>query len=331
MKEAIFLTGVAGFIGFHVASKLLKNGCRVVGVDNLNDYYSVELKKARLDILVQNNNFTFVKVDLADVLALKKAIEIEKPVIVVHLAAQAGVRYSFENPNAYIQSNLIGFFNVIESCKKHNIKHFVYASSSSVYGESNDIPFSVIANTDKPISLYAATKKCNEVIAYNYSHAFGINTTGLRFFTVYGPWGRPDMAPFLFLEAIQKGNVINVFNNGEMMRDFTYIDDAVDGVHALIANILAGKTNKAKPPHRIYNVGNNQPVMLMDFVKTLEDAIGKKARMNFLPMQPGDVPMTYADIDELTKDVGFVPQTSIKEGISKFVEWWSDYREKRHN
>ena len=333
-EKIYFVTGVAGFIGFHLSKRLLEEGCTVIGLDNLNNYYDVTLKKARLAIIEKNVRFKFVYADLQDKETLKRVFKENKIDIVVNLAAQAGVRYSITNPDVYIQSNIIGFINILEVCRYNNIEHLVYASSSSVYGMNVNMPFSVHHNVDHPISLYAATKKSNELMAHTYSHLYRLPTTGLRFFTVYGPWGRPDMALFLFTDALMKDKPIKVFNNGKMKRDFTYIDDIVEGVVRLLNNPPKENKNwdkeKADPgtssaPFKIYNIGNNKPVDLMEFIKTLENKIGKKAKKEFLTLQAGDVPMTYADIDDLIEDVGFRPNTSIDEGVGKFVDWYKEY------
>jgi UDP-glucuronate 4-epimerase len=334
-KDKVYLvTGAAGFIGFHLAKRLLDEGCSVIGMDNLNDYYDVNLKKARLALLDQYDSFKFVYADLQDGQTLERVFNENKIDIVVNLAAQAGVRYSITNPDVYIQSNIVGFMNILEACRHYKIKHLVYASSSSVYGMNVTMPFSVHHNVDHPISLYAASKKTNELMAHTYSHLFGIPTTGLRFFTVYGPWGRPDMALFLFTKAIINDQPIKIFNHGKMKRDFTYIDDIVEGVVRLLNNPPKENRNwdqaKADPgtssaPYKIYNIGNSKPVELMQFIETLEEKIGKKAQKEFLPLQDGDVPMTYADVDDLMNDVGFKPRTSVQEGITKFVEWYLNY------
>jgi len=322
IKSNIFLiTGAAGFIGFHVSLRLLSLGARVIGYDNVNEYYDVALKEARLNELKQHDCFSFVYADLADTTALHEVFSKYSPPVVIHLAAQAGVRYSLENPDAYVQSNLVGFVNILECCRHYNTAHLLYASSSSVYGASEEIPFSVDDRTDKPISLYAATKKSNELFAYTYSHLFGIPTTGMRFFTVYGPWGRPDMAPYLFLESILQGRPIKVFNNGAMMRDFTYIDDVVNSVISLINNSFALKQKDGQPPYKVYNIGNNRPEKLLDFIAILEELTGKKAIMEFLPLQSGDVIATFANIDELVHDTGIMPETLLRDGLAKFVTW----------
>jgi UDP-glucuronate 4-epimerase len=330
----VLVTGSAGFIGSNVAQRLLARGDTVVGLDNLNDYYDVNLKKARLAKIEAHGNFDFVKANLEDRSAIEALFKRERFDKVIHLAAQAGVRYSIENPHAYIDSNIVGTTNILEGCRHNEVQHLVYASSSSVYGLNADMPFSIHHNVDHPISLYAASKKANELMAHTYSHLYDLPTTGLRFFTVYGPWGRPDMALFLFTKAILSGDPIKVFNNGNMRRDFTYIDDIVEGVVR-----VADNTAKANPdwsgknpdpatscaPYRIYNIGNNNPVELLDFIGAIENALGIEAIKDLLPLQPGDVPETYANVDDLIRDVGFKPETSIEEGIGKFVEWYRDY------
>lgn len=330
----ILVTGAAGFIGFHLTKRLLANGCEVVGVDNLNDYYDVNLKKARLSQLEELDNFIFHKLGLEERLPLHALFETGKFDVVVNLAAQAGVRYSLTNPYAYIDSNISGFINILEGCRHHGVKHLVYASSSSVYGANTTMPFSIHHNVDHPVSLYAATKKANELMAHTYSCLYGIPTTGLRFFTVYGPWGRPDMALFLFTKAILEGRTIDVFNHGKMKRDFTFVDDIVEGIVRVIGNTPKPDSSwsGAKPdpgtsfaPYKIYNIGNNQPVELMRFIEVLEDCLGKKADKNLLPIQAGDVPATFADVDDLIKDVGFRPATSIEDGIRKFVDWYRSF------
>jgi UDP-glucuronate 4-epimerase len=321
----VLLTGVAGFIGYHVALKLLARGDTVIGVDNLNDYYDVSLKQARLDsITTQANakNFKFIKLDLAEQAATTKLFAIEKPDSVIHLAAQAGVRYSLQNPHAYISSNIVAFTNVLEACRAIKPQHLVYASSSSVYGGNTKLPFSETDNVDHPVSLYAATKKANELMAHTYSHLYGLPTTGLRFFTVYGPWGRPDMSPFLFADAIINDRPIQVFNHGDMLRDFTYIDDIVEGVIRVLDKPATPSTGA---PYRLFNIGNNQPEKLMDFIGLLENAIGKIAQKEYLPMQAGDVKATYADTSALDAWVGFKPNTPLKIGVEKFVSWYQAY------
>ena len=322
-NKTILLTGAAGFIGSHLAKRLLDRGCKVTGLDNLNDYYEVSLKEARLAGLNKYDNFTFIKADISDKAAVDKIFGEVKPDIVVNLAAQAGVRYSIENPQAYIDSNVTGFFNILEACRANPVEHLVYASSSSVYGNSEKVPFSVDDRVDNPISLYAATKKTNELMAYTYSHLFDIPCTGLRFFTVYGPYGRPDMACFSFTEKILKDETIKIFNNGDMYRDFTYVDDIVKGVENMLCNPPEADENGDRAT--VYNIGNNSPEKLMYFVETLEKALGKTARKEFLPMQPGDVYQTYADVTPLIEKYGFKPSTSIEDGLAKFVEWYKEY------
>jgi len=330
----ILVTGAAGFIGYHVARRLLARGDGVVGLDNLNAYYDVSLKEARLARLREHAAFRFAKLDLADREGLAGLFASERPQRVVHLAAQAGVRYSLQNPHAYIDSNIAGFMNILEDCRHHGVEHLAYASSSSVYGGNTRLPFSEHDNIDHPVSLYAATKKANELMAHTYASLYGIPCTGLRFFTVYGPWGRPDMAYFLFADAITHGRPIDVYNQGRMKRDFTYIDDIIEGVVRVMDRIPMPDEgwNGDKPdpgtsfaPYRIYNIGNNNPVELMNFIETLEDALGMKAQKNFLPMQPGDVPATFADVDDLMRDVGFKPSTPIETGIRKFVAWYTEW------
>ena len=330
----ILVTGNAGFIGFHLAKRLLEEGHDVAGMDNLNPYYDVKLKKDRLALLEPHRKFTFFLLDLADRMGMEKMFKEIKPEIVVHLAAQVGVRYSVQSPHAYMDSNLVGFLNILEGCRRHCVQHLVFASSSSIYGANTRMPFSVHHNVDHPMSLYAATKKANELMAHTYAALYALPCTGLRFFTVYGPWGRPDMALFLFTKAILAGQPIDVFNEGRMKRDFTYIDDIIEGVFRMMKKMPAGNPawNGKKPdpatsfaPYRIYNIGNSRPVELMEFIAALENQLGKKARMRFLPLQSGDVPTTFADVDDLTKDVGFRPNTPIGEGISRFVAWYSGY------
>jgi UDP-glucuronate 4-epimerase len=330
----ILVTGAAGFIGFHLAKRLVELGDEVVGVDNLNDYYDVKLKTDRLKQLEGSANFKFVKLDLAESAAVSELFGRENFDMAVNMAAQAGVRYSLINPYAYVKSNLDGFLSVLEGCRHNGIKHLVFASSSSVYGANTKMPFSVHHNVDHPVSLYAATKKANELMAHTYSSQYGLPCTGLRFFTVYGPWGRPDMALFLFTKAILEDRPIDVFNHGKMKRDFTFIDDITEGVVRVM-----DRTPEPDPgwdgdnpdpatsyaPYRLYNIGNNNAVELMDFIETLEGCLGKKAKKNLLPLQPGDVPATYADIDDLARDVGFSPSTPLKEGVVKFVEWYREY------
>jgi len=320
------VTGAAGFIGFHVSRRLMERGDSVFGLDNLNDYYDVSLKEARLEILRQESAFEFQRCDLADREKIPTLIRDGSFDVVIHLAAQAGVRYSLENPAAYIDSNLVGFGNVLEGCRHGNLGHLVYASSSSVYGSNPKIPFSENDNVDHPISLYAATKKSNELMAHAYSHLYQLPATGLRFFTVYGPWGRPDMALFKFTKAILAGEPIDVYNAGRMRRDFTYIDDIVEGVIRTADKILPHHDHSSAP-YRLYNIGNHQPVELLEMIQLLEEALGRPAEKNLLPMQPGDVTETYADIDLIRDAVGFEPRTSLREGIEHFVAWYRSYHE----
>ncbi len=330
----ILVTGAAGFIGFHLAKSLIGDGKLVTGLDNLNDYYDVTLKQARLSRLEGHDNFRFVRGDISDRTMMEGLFAAESFDCVVNLAAQAGVRYSLKNPHAYIDSNIVGFMNVLEGCRHTGVKHLVYASSSSVYGANTRMPFSVHDNVDHPVSLYAATKKANELMAHTYASLYGLPATGLRFFTVYGPWGRPDMALFLFTRAILAGEPIDVFNYGKMQRDFTFIDDIIEGVTRVMHRIPEADKNwsgnspdpgTSYAPYRIYNIGNNNPVELLDFIETLERCLGKKAVKNLLPIQAGDVPSTYADVDDLMRDVGFRPATSIAEGIGRFVAWYREY------
>jgi UDP-glucuronate 4-epimerase len=321
----ILVTGAAGFIGFHLSRRLLADGRRVIGLDNLNDYYDVNLKQARLTQLSASPGFEFARLDLADDAGMQALFARAKPEIVVNLAAQAGVRYSLKNPQAYVESNLTGFVNVLEGCRHHGVRHLVYASSSSVYGANTHMPFSVHDRTDHPVSLYGATKKANELMAHAYSHLYNLPATGLRFFTVYGPWGRPDMALFLFTQAILVGRPIDVFNQGNMQRDFTYIDDIVEGVVRVMAKTATPDPASSRAPHRVYNIGNHRPVELGYVIEVLEKALGRTAQKNLLPMQPGDVPATYADIDDLETAVGFRPVTPIEEGVRRFVDWYRLY------
>ncbi len=331
----ILVTGTAGFIGFHLSNKLVAQGAEVVGIDNINDYYPADLKYARLAeagiskeagnwhkkvTSSKNANYSFIRMNLEDREQINQLFETEKFDRVCNLAAQAGVRYSIENPHAYVESNIVGFLNILEACRYNNIQHLVYASSSSVYGNSSKMPLSVTDSVDNPISLYAATKKSNELMAHTYSHLFGIPTTGLRFFTVYGPWGRPDMAYFSFTKNILAGNPIKVFNHGDLYRDFTYIDDIVEG----IIKILNGAPT-ATPPYKVHNIGNSSPIKLMDFIKTIEKALGQEAKKEFYPMQAGDVYKTFADVSELQKDFGYSPDTSLEKGIGEFVKWYNAF------
>ncbi len=330
----ILVTGAAGFIGYHLSTRLLARGDQVIGLDNINDYYDPQLKLSRLAQLEITPGFRMVRCGLEDREAVEQLFRSEHFDTVINLGAQAGVRYSLQNPHAYISSNIVGFMNILEGCRHSGVKHLVYASSSSVYGANTQMPFSVHHNVDHPISLYAATKKSNELMAHTYSSLYGIPTTGLRFFTVYGPWGRPDMAYFSFTKAILEGTPIDVFNNGLMRRDFTYIDDIVEGVMRVNDTIptatpewdrFSADPGSSYAPYRIYNIGNNNPVELMYFIETLERCLGKKAVKNLLPMQPGDVPATFADVDDLMRDVGFKPSTSIEDGLTRFVEWYRGY------
>ena len=337
----ILVTGTAGFIGFHLVRKLIEKGHNVIGLDIINDYYDVELKYNRLketgikksdieyNILLQSTkhpSYSFIKLDLKDKIAIDDLFRNQKFDIVVNLAAQAGVRYSLTHPEVYIQSNIIGFFNILEACRNFPVMHLVYASSSSVYGSNTKLPFSTLDMVDHPISLYAASKKSNELMAHTYSHLFNIPTTGLRFFTVYGPWGRPDMALFIFAKAIIEGREIEVFNNGNMQRDFTYVDDIVEGIvrvtyHPPISN----NSDEVKAPYKIYNIGNNNPVQLLDFISSIEHELKKTATKKFMPLQPGDVPSTYADVSDLVNDLGYKPSTSIQSGIKSFIKWYLEY------
>ncbi|GMN08301.1 NAD-dependent epimerase [Croceitalea sp. MTPC5] len=337
----VLITGAAGFIGYHLSKKLIAEGHEVFGLDNINDYYDPKLKFDRLKDLgisqedsqefhrtvtsgTYGNKMRFVRMDLEDREALPRIFQKEKFEVVCNLAAQAGVRYSLENPESYVDSNVVGFLNILECCRHHEVKHLVYASSSSVYGLNEKVPFSVQDNVDQPISLYAASKKSNELMAHTYSHLYGFATTGLRFFTVYGPWGRPDMALFLFTKAILNDQPINVFNNGELERDFTYVDDIVEGVYRIIDQ----KTNEDKAKYRLYNIGNNNSVKLMDFIDAIEGSLGIEAKKNMLPMQPGDVIRTWADVNDLITDYGYSPNTPVKEGIANFIYWYKNYYSK---
>ena len=344
----VLVSGSAGFIGYHLVKNLIKRGDTVIGIDNINDYYDVKLKYSRLknlgiekdlinEVGYQNSkNFTFYKGDLENKSFVQSVVEKELPDAICNLAAQAGVRYSLINPQAYIDSNIIGFLNILEACRKYKIKNLSYASSSSVYGLNKKLPFSTEDNVDHPVSLYAASKKSNELMAHTYSHLFGIQTTGLRFFTVYGPWGRPDMALFLFVKAALENSTIDVFNHGEMVRDFTYVDDIVKGVISVIDNPAKSSDdfdtnfspNISTAPYRVYNIGNNNPVKLMDFITAIEKKIGKTVKKNFMEIQPGDVPQTYADVTDLENDFNYKPNTSIKTGISNFIDWYKEYYDK---
>jgi UDP-glucuronate 4-epimerase len=334
VSKRVLVTGAAGFIGYHLSRRLAERGDEVFGVDNLNDYYDVSLKEARLRQLEGCDGFTFRRLDIADSDAVGALFQDFRPEVVVNLAAQAGVRYSLKNPHAYVQANLLGFVNILEGCRHNPVEHLVYASSSSVYGANTQMPFSVHHNVDHPVSLYAATKKSNELMAHTYSHLFGIPTTGLRFFTVYGPWGRPDMALFLFTRAILAGKPIDVFNQGRMRRDFTYVDDIVEGVVRTADRPAAASADwrgdrpdpgTSAAPYRLYNIGNHEPVELMEFIAVLESKLGVKAKLNLLPIQPGDVPATWADVGELMHDVGFSPSTPIDVGVGRFVDWYRAY------
>jgi UDP-glucuronate 4-epimerase len=330
----VLLTGAAGFIGFHVAQRLLADGHHVLGLDNLNEYYDPTLKQARLDQLTPHAAFTFERLDVSDRAGMAELFRRHRPARVVHLAAQAGVRYSLRNPYAYVDANLVGFLNVLEGCRHHAVEHLVFASSSSVYGANTRLPFSVHDNVDHPLSLYAATKKANELMAHTYAHLYGLPCTGLRFFTVYGPWGRPDMALFLFARAILEDRPIDVFNEGRMQRDFTYVDDIVEGLVRVLAKPPAPDPTwsgehpdpgTSRAAYRVYNIGNDRPVELLRFIAVLEQCLGKRARKNLLPMQPGDVPATRADVTDLVRDVGYRPHTTVEEGVARFVSWYREY------
>ena len=326
----VLITGAAGFIGYHLTQRLLKDNIQVYGIDNLNNYYDVNLKKDRLAQLKLHSEFTFELLDLSDNPSVTQLFQTQTFDYVVNLAAQAGVRYSLQNPQAYIDSNITGFVNLLEGCRHTSIKHLVFASSSSVYGVNRKIPFSTSDNVDYPISLYAASKKANELIAHTYSHLYSLPVTGLRFFTVYGSWGRPDMAYFKFVKAIEEGKPIDVYNSGEMQRDFTYIDDIIEGIVRVMYKPPSSQDRSNseatdKPPYKLYNIGNNKPVALKTFIEVIEKALGKEAKKNYLPMQPGDVPITYADVEDLMQDVGFRPSTSIEDGIAQFVQWYREY------
>ncbi len=330
----MLVTGDAGFIGYHLSKRLLESGCSVIGIDNLNSYYDVSLKEARLERLKHFENHSFLKIDISHKETMEKVFESNQFDVVVNLAAQAGVRYSLENPQAYVDANIVGFVNILECCRHNGVKHLVFASSSSVYGANTKMPFSVHHNVDHPVSLYAASKKANELMAHTYSHLYGLPCTGLRFFTVYGPWGRPDMALFLFTKAILEEKPIKVFNHGRMQRDFTYIDDIIEGVVRVMGRIPEPDPiwsgNNPDPGtsytgYKIYNIGNNHPVELMEFIAVIEKVLGKEAKKEFLDLQPGDVPATYADVDDLIKEVEFKPSTPIETGIKRFIEWFKDY------
>jgi len=330
----ILVTGAAGFIGAFTAKQLIAMGHEIVGIDNLNDYYDVALKHGRLAWLDKLDGFTFVEMDVADTTAMNALFKQHKFDRVIHLAAQAGVRYSLQNPQAYIQSNLVGFGNVLECCRHNQVEHLVYASSSSVYGMNSKMPYATSDRVDHPVSLYAASKKSNELMAHSYSHLYDLPTTGLRFFTVYGPWGRPDMAYFSFTQKITRGETIDIYNHGKMRRDFTYVDDIVSGVVKVMDcipqrnanwNTIDGNPSQSSAPYKIYNIGNHDPVELGEFVSTLEEVIGIEASKNYMEMQPGDVLATFADVEDLARDVGFAPSTSLKTGLSRFYEWYKDF------
>ncbi|RIN86437.1 NAD-dependent epimerase [Mammaliicoccus sciuri] len=329
----ILITGTAGFIGSHLSKNLIAQGHSVIGIDNINDYYDVRIKEDRLKS-IGTTNFTFYKINLENESAMNEIFENEKPQVVVNLAAQAGVRYSLENPRAYIDSNIVGFTNILECSRHHKVEHLIYASSSSVYGANTSKPFSTSDNIDHPLSLYAATKKSNELMAHTYSHLYNLPTTGLRFFTVYGPWGRPDMALFKFTKAIVNDEEIDVYNHGNMMRDFTYVDDIVEAISRLVKKPAQPNPewsgvnpdpSSSYAPYKIYNIGNNSPVRLMEFVEAIENKLGKKAKKNYMDLQPGDVPETYANVDDLFKNIDFKPETTIQDGVNQFVDWYIDY------
>lgn len=326
MSKKYFITGGAGFIGFHLSKRLLEKGAMVIGFDNMNDYYDVTLKEDRLTILKQFEQYTFVKGDLAFKEDVDAVFRQYAPEIVINLGAQAGVRYSIDNPNAYMQSNMVGFLNILEGCRHYPVEHLVYASSSSVYGANEKVPFSTEDKVDTPLSLYAATKKSNELMAYSYSNLYKIPATGLRFFTVYGPFGRPDMACFKFANKMVKGEPIQIYNNGDMYRDFTYVDDIVTGIENILCN--PPKEDSKGAFYKVYNIGNHKPEKLMDFISTLEECMGIEAKKEYYPMQPGDVYKTYADVTDLMNDYGFKPSTTIKEGLMKFAEWYKEYYRK---
>ncbi|RIN47754.1 NAD-dependent epimerase, partial [Staphylococcus simulans] len=329
----VLITGAAGFIGSHLAKRLISQGHEIIGVDNINDYYEPKLKEDRLKS-IGDNNFTFYKITLEDADKLEEIFKEQHPDVVVNLAAQAGVRYSLENPRAYIDSNIVGFVNILECCRHYDVKHLIYASSSSVYGANTSKPFSTSDNIDHPLSLYAATKKSNELMAHTYSHLYNLPTTGLRFFTVYGPWGRPDMALFKFTKAIVNDETIDVYNHGNMMRDFTYVDDIVEAISRLVKRPAQPNPewSGANPdpsssyaPYKIYNIGNNSPVRLMEFVEAIENKLNKTAKKNYMDLQPGDVPETYANVDDLFRDIDFKPETTIQDGVNNFIDWYLDY------
>jgi len=330
----VLITGTAGFIGNRLAERLLERGEEIIGIDNLNDYYDVTLKEARLSKIKDHSGFTEERISIEDRPSMEALFAKHKPEKVVNLAAQAGVRYSLENPHSYVESNIVGFMNILEGCRYNEVEHLVYASSSSVYGANTNMPFSIHNNVDHPLSMYAATKKANELMAHTYSHLYDLPTTGLRFFTVYGPWGRPDMALFLFTKKILAGEPIDVFNYGKHRRDFTYVDDIVEGVIRTLDHTAQPNPDwsgdkpdpgTAKAPYRLYNIGNNAPVELMHYIKVLEDCLGKKAEMNMLPLQPGDVPDTYANVEDLVADVDYKPNTSVEDGVANFVNWYKSY------
>lgn len=339
MKKKVLLTGIAGFIGFHLCKKLIENGYEVLGIDNISSYYEVKLKKDRLNFLSQHknsNNYKFFKGDIANVSFVNKIFDKFKPEVVINMAAQAGVRYSLENPSSYISSNILGFSNIIESCKNNNVKHLIYASSSSVYGGNKNLPFSENDGVNHPVSLYAATKRSNELIAHSYSHIYNLPTTGLRFFTVYGPWGRPDMGYYLFTSKILKGETIKIFNNGRMMRDFTYIDDIVESISKLVEknpnkdpnfDYKRQSASSSWAPFKIFNIGNSKPINIMEFIKNIEEILGLTAKKEFLPMQSGDVEATSANVDLLNEWIGFKPKTDLKVGLTKFINWYQNYYE----
>lgn len=322
MKK-VLITGAAGFIGYHLIKRLINMDMDIIGIDNINDYYSVDLKKDRLLDIGDKNNFCFIKENIENMEEMENIFKKYKPDIVINLAAQAGVRYSIENPRAYINSNIVGFFNILECCRRYPVEHLIFASSSSVYGANKNVPYSTEDKVDNPVSLYAATKKTDELLAYSYSKLYGIKATGLRFFTVYGPFGRPDMAYYSFTNKIMNNETIKVYNNGDMYRDFTYVDDIIEGIVRLLDKAPVADENNTY--YKIYNIGNNKPVKLMDFIHILEECLGKEAKKEYLPMQQGDVYQTYANIDDLILDVGFCPRTDLKSGLNEFVKWYRDY------